>query len=150
MTATITTILPCSEAELWRHIADARSLTVVCRPVLGFVRPDGGELYGKWEVGVPYELKLRLLMVIPIGRHTIRLETVDPARNLIVSRESGLLARVWNHTITFAEVSPGRLRYTDEIEIRAGLLTPAIWLFAHLFYRHRQRRWKKVLRAKEG
>lgn len=147
MTARITTTLPCTAAELWRHIADTRSLVHVCRPVLGFVRADGRELSGPWEVGLPYELKLRFLMVVPMGRHVIRLETVDPGRNLIISRENGLLARVWNHTITFEEVSPGRLRYTDEIEIRAGLLTPAIWLFAQLFYRHRQRRWKQVVRG---
>jgi len=37
--------------------------------------------------------------------------------------------------------------YTDEIEIQAGWLTPGIWLFAQLFYRHRQRRWKALLRS---
>lgn len=33
-------------------------------------------------------------------------------------------------------------------ESRAGLLTGVVWAFAHLFYPHRQRRWKMLLRRK--
>jgi len=40
----------------------------------------------------------------------------------------------------------GKVSYTDEIEIQAGWLTPVIWLFAHIFYRHRQRRWKVMMK----
>ena len=36
--------------------------------------------------------------------------------------------------------------YADEIEIRAGLLTVFVWLFAHGFYRYRQMRWQRVIR----
>jgi hypothetical protein len=42
----------------------------------------------------------------------------------------------------------GRLYATDEIKIQAGPLTGVIWAFAHLFYRHRQRRWKVLLHSK--
>lgn len=31
-----------------------------------------------------------------------------------------------------------------------GRLSPAIWLFAHIFYRHRQRRWKLLLEGPFG
>ncbi|MBE7004664.1 MAG: hypothetical protein E7425_10385 [Ruminococcaceae bacterium] len=33
------------------------------------------------------------------------------------------------------------LRYTDRVEIRAGWITPFIWLWANAFYAHRQRKW---------
>ncbi|MBN2003783.1 MAG: hypothetical protein JXA21_10535 [Anaerolineae bacterium] len=55
------------------------------------------------------------------------------------------MVRVWNHTIRFHPLGTEQLRYTDAIEIEAGLLTVFVWAFAHLFYRHRQRRWKKLL-----
>jgi len=42
---------------------------------------------------------------------------------------------------------PGRCGYTDQIDIQAGILTPPIWLFAHIFYRYRQRRWRHLVRA---
>jgi hypothetical protein len=34
--------------------------------------------------------------------------------------------------------------YRDRVEVRAGVLTPFIWVFAQIFYRHRQRRWRRL------
>jgi hypothetical protein len=34
---------------------------------------------------------------------------------------------------------------TDRIELHAGLLTPAVWLFAFMFYRYRHRRWRRLI-----
>lgn len=145
MFARISTEFACTEDELWERIGQPASLQFVASPLLTFVPAEPGLLDREWEVGRDYSLKLYLLNFIPLGRHTIRLLKVDKEKNIISSCERGTLARVWNHTITFREVTPGRVSYTDEIEIRAGWLTPFIWLFAHAFYRHRQRRWKLLL-----
>jgi len=32
------------------------------------------------------------------------------------------------------------------VDIEAGLLTPFIWLFSQVFYRHRQRRWQALVK----
>ena len=146
MIARISTRLACSEDELWEKIIDPRSLQFVASPILSFVPVQEGSLTGEWLVGVPYQLNLYFLKFIPMGRHTIQLVRIDKEANTIISHERGLLARVWNHTIRFWEVTPGVLGYIDEIEIRAGWLTPAIFMFAQLFYRHRQRRWNFLLR----
>ncbi len=37
-----------------------------------------------------------------------------------------------------------RSRYSDVIDIDAGILTPLVWGFAHLFYHYRQMRWRKL------
>jgi hypothetical protein len=145
MIARISTHLPCSETELWQKIIEPASLQHVASPILSFVPEHEGDLSGEWQTGTPYPLKLYFLKFIPLGRHTITLVEIDKETNTIVSVESGRLANVWNHTIRFREVTPGRLLYTDEIEIEAGWLTPVIWLFAQIFYRHRQRRWKVLL-----
>jgi len=81
-----------------------------------------------------------------LGNHTIQLINIDRSENKIESTESGLIARVWNHTIQLQGIEENRVYYTDIIEVKAGLLTPLIWGFAHLFYRHRQRRWRKLLK----
>ena len=145
MIARITTHLPCTEDELWARLAQPRSLQYVAAPILGFRAEHPGAFEQPWEVGRSYTLKLYLLNVIPLGRHVIELEQLDREANTIVSRERGLMAPVWNHRITFEQSAPGEVRYTDEIEIKAGLLTPVVWLFAQFFYRHRQRRWKRLL-----
>jgi hypothetical protein len=147
MFARISTQLACTENQLWQKIVKPESLRFVASPILAFVPIEPGVLDRDWEIGRNYALKLYLLNFIPLGRHIIQLVIVDRQKNFISSRENGLLVPVWNHNITFQEIKPGLVNYTDEIEIRAGWLTPLIWFFAHLFYRHRQRRWKVLLRS---
>lgn len=149
MIARISIHLPCNEAELWKQIEKPKSLEFVTAPVLKFI-PDGMDGFGEiWEINRDYNLKLYLFGIIPLGRHRIRLVKIDKMRNTIESREKGLFTRVWNHTIAFHQVGDRKVHYTDEIEIKSGLLTPVIYIFAHLFYRHRQRRWKRLLKRCE-
>jgi len=147
MIARISNQFSCTETELWRRIIEPRSLQFVASPLLTFTPIEADALEGEWQVGRDYPLQLYFMRFIPLGRHTIRLVTIDRSTNTILSEERGSLARVWNHRIHFQQVAPGKLAYEDEIEIRAGVLTPLIWAFAHLFYRHRQRRWKVLLRS---
>ena len=145
MIARISTNLVCTEEQLWEKLSQPNSLQFVSAPLLSFRPIEGTGLTGEWATGREYALRLYFLNIIPLGRHQIRLVEVNRETNTIQSQESGLLAPVWNHKISFHRVGDGAVRYTDEIEIKAGRLTLPIWLFAHLFYRHRQRRWKILL-----
>lgn len=71
----------------------------------------------------------------------------DQARELY-SNEMGGMIRVWNHLIKIEHESHGRCSYTDQIDIHAGWMTFGVWLYAHLFYRYRQYRWKRLIRTK--
>ena len=145
MTANISSKLPCTESELWEKISNPLSLQYITSPVLKFV-PENDDLFKtQWRINTSYQLKLYLFGYVPLGRHSITLKVIDKNKNIIKSRENGVLAKVWNHTISFNEKEDGQVHYTDTIEIKAGVLTPFIWLFAHLFYRHRQKRWKQLL-----
>ena len=146
MIARISTYFDCTAEKLWEKIIEPKSLQFVASPILSFQPLVKGELDGEWIVGKTYELKLRFLNILPLGRHRIQIVTIDRKSNTIVSDESGTLAPVWKHTIRFGQGEESKLSYTDEIEIKAGLLTMAVWLFAHLFYRHRQKRWRKLLK----
>jgi hypothetical protein len=146
MRARIATRFQCSATEFSRLLTRPASLAFVAAPVLRFDPVDGKCLPERWEVGNRLQVQLYLFGIIPAGRHGIELVRVDPEAGVMVSREHGRIARVWNHRIQFREIAPRRVEYADEIEIRAGLLTPLVWLFAQLFYRHRQRRWRKLLR----
>ncbi len=149
MIARISTHFTCSEAELWKKIEKPKSLEFVSSPVLKFIPTESDAFNESWKINRDYHLKLFLFGLIPLGRHCIRLVKVDKRSNRIESREKGRLARVWNHTITFHQSGDRKVQYTDEIEIKAGILTPVIFVFAHLFYRHRQRRWKTLLKKSE-
>lgn len=148
MLARISTTFDATAEQLWEAISRPASLRFVAAPLLQFEPLVAGELDDAWVVGKTYALRLSLFGLLPAGEHRITLATIDREANLIESKESGALAPVWNHTIRFNAVGASKLQYTDEIEIQAGLRTGVIWAFAHLFYRHRQRRWKRLLRSK--
>ena len=145
MIAQISTYFNCTQEKFWKKISQPKSLQFVASPILTFKPIDEGVLDNEWIVGKPYHLKLYFLNILPLGHHEIKLITINKETNTIVSNESGKLVPLWNHTINFSQVKPNKLHYTDKIEIKASWLTPAIWLFAHIFYRHRQRRWKILL-----
>jgi len=86
----------------------------------------------------------------PAREHCITLVTIDREANLIESQAGSTLSPVWTHTIRFDPLGDGKLHCTDGIETRARPLTGVVWAFAHLFYRHRQRRWRRLLRSRTG
>ena len=145
MIARISTYFDCTEEKLWEKIIEPQSLQFVAAPMLSFKPLVKGEFDGQWVIGKTYELKLYFLNILPLGRHRIKIVTIDKKTNKIVSNESSTLVPVWNHTVRFSQCEQNKLIYTDEIEIKAGWLTVAIWVSAHLFYRHRQKRWKILL-----
>ena len=83
----------------------------------------------------------------PLGRQTIAISIPLRGDSHIELRDngfSGLISR-WDHLITIRSVVGGCV-YSDRVEINAGVLTPFVWVFAWLFYRHRQRRWQRLVK----
>jgi hypothetical protein len=60
----------------------------------------------------------------------------------ILTHESGGLISVWNHQMAVESKPDGQSVYSDVVEIRAGVFTPLVWLYANIFYRYRQMRWQ--------
>lgn len=56
----------------------------------------------------------------------------------------------WRHTLTVQPLSPTGSRYTDVIELDAGVLSAPVWLYAHVFYRYRQARWRALVAGRTG
>jgi hypothetical protein len=147
MIATIATVLPCSVNTLWQALLKPASLRYITSPILTFVDAHGDGPAEHWETDRPYVFNLYLFGLLPLGRHRITVVTINGKDMKLASNESGSMAPVWNHRIELETAGESSTRYTDTIEIRAGALTFPIWLFAHLFYRHRQRRWRRLLRS---
>lgn len=120
MIASISTFFDCTEKEFWKKIIEIKSLQFVSAPVLSFRPLEKGSLEGEWITGRTFELKVYFLNFLPLGHHRIKIITIDRESNTIVSNESGTMAPVWNHTVRFHQVEDGKLKYTDEIDIKAG------------------------------
>ena len=81
--------------------------------------------------------------------HEIRITAVDSRAREIRAQEAGGPITAWNHRIRIQPEGSG-CRYTDEVRINAGLLTPMVWLHTQLFFRYRQMRWRRLVRAAMG
>lgn len=138
----LSTQLPCSLAEVVAQVRTPRLLRQVASPLLSFSPLTPAEFPSTWSEGT-YWVELKLLGLLPIGRQAIVISYPQAGNaKIFMLRDNGYspLIKKWDHLITAQEVDGGT-RYRDSVTIEAGILTPFIWLFAHLFYAHRQRRW---------
>ena len=85
-------------------------------------------------------------VVLSIGEHTLDLQMAPTNGPGLVWHDAGYsdLIKVWDHQIRLEDYY-GMTRYTDEVEVHAGLLTGPAWLFAYAYYTHRQRRLNRLV-----
>lgn len=140
----ITSILPAPPERVWNELQKTETFLFVTDGMMSFADTDS------WpeimlEQGKVMPIRLRLWGVGPHFPHVIRFVEVNPQRRLVQTEEQGGFVRVWDHRITVELHEGGTTRYTDRLELQAGVLTPFIRPFATAFYRHRQRRWREWL-----
>jgi len=149
MSVTLTTTLACRAEAAWREVRTTRLFRHVAGPVLRFHPVAPPTFPEVWQEG-RYLVGMRLFGVVPLGSQWIditvtRAEAMPGAQRyeLRDAGHSGLVRR-WDHRIRIEENDRGQTRYTDLVIIEAGALTPIVWGFASLFFRHRQRRWRAL------
>ena len=142
----VETVLPCPPEMVWDEVQRPASLFEVIRPLFRFAAVDGPQFPERWLEGATVHGKGYLFGIIPLGTHTIFIERIDPVVREIQTRESEPLVRRWDHLVRVRPAGKGQAHYSDEIIIEAGWVTLFVWLFAQWFYRHRQRRWRRVVR----
>ena len=144
MLARIETDLPASAEEVWSALRRRDTFPAITRGMLSF---RGSETWPEvFREGKALETRLRFFHVIPGWKHTLRVVRVDRETLTLASEESGDIVKTWSHRIWLEPKEDIRCRYTDEIDIDAGLFTPLIWAWAHVFYRYRQRGWRRLAR----
>jgi hypothetical protein len=130
--------------RVWQAMQHPATFLYVCRGLIGVPQLAGrSEPFRQGESGTGW---LFLFHVVPLSRHTIRLEALDDSTRTMRSREHGGLLRQWNHTLHVEPRPDGRSRYSDTVEIDAGAITPVVAWVSVGIYRYRQRRWRKLAR----
>jgi hypothetical protein len=147
MRAYVQSTLPCNADEAWGRVQTLSLLREVCWPLIT-LRPAAGEttLPDQWQAGATVAMRTRMFGLIPLGTRILHWERIDPAAREMQTREHDPLIRRWDHRIHVEPLGNDACRYTDDVEINAGILTLPVWLFAQWFYRHRQHRWQRVAR----
>ena len=139
----LSVVLPCSLDQAVANVMTTRLLLYVSRPIVAFTPVGTSHFPATWTPGTHW-VRLKLFGVIPFGKQAVVISNPE-VNSAFALRDAGYsaLIPVWNHLITIDPVLGG-VRYRDQVEIHAGLLTPLIWVFAQFFYQHRQRRWLRL------
>jgi ligand-binding SRPBCC domain-containing protein len=127
--------------RVWSLLTKFDTLSFITRPMASF-KPLGK--VSDWRKGSDYSFRLRIFG-IPMGVHEIRIVKMGRSEYTIVSHEHNRFVKTWNHTIKLEPLDDSTTGYTDIIEINAGKMTNLVVAFARIFYKHRQKRWKKLL-----
>lgn len=144
-TVELTTHLDCTPDEAWERVQTSALLDHIAAPMIRFV-PRDGSFPQTWRPG-EYRAWMFLFGFIPLGWQAIAISVPEPSGTTRYVRDNGYspLIKRWDHWIEIAPDGSGcGTRYTDRVEIEAGLLTPLIAAFARVFYAHRQRRWRAL------
>jgi hypothetical protein len=139
MLVKISTVLKANKETIYEKLQQISTLQFICRPMARFT-PLNDDLI--WKRGKTFNLSLSI-MGISFGTHTIKVE--DFRIEKIATSESNKYVPVWKHNISLEQLDDMRTKYTDIVEIHAGIKTPFIWLWANLFYLHRQKKWELLL-----
>ena len=150
MTVHVQSVFDCPPDKVWAELQKSALHREIIRPLMRFRSLDVPDASECWTQGSTFHFRIYLLGVIPLGKHTIFIERMDPVAGELQSREHSAMVRRWDHLIRVRPTPDGRALYSDEVEISAGLLTPLVWAFAQWFYRHRQRRWRRIARRLAG
>lgn len=127
------------------HVMTPALLCYVVAGLMKFRPIDPAIFPDRWAPG-KYVVSMLAFHLIPIGRQVVGIELPqDNEKWYLRDNGSGSIARVWDHFI-FIDPEGEGTRYVDYVRIDAGILTWPVVLYATLFYRYRQWRWRKLVR----
>ena len=139
----ISSVFPATIDEILDKLQHLETLQFIAAPFATFKPFDKNVLV--WKEGITTDYYLKLFGVFSFGKHSIEVIQFDKKANLIYTNEKNKAVPVWNHKILLQQIESGATLYTDEVEIKAGWKTIFVYLWGLLFYRHRQKKWLKIL-----
>jgi hypothetical protein len=130
---------------VWKIVKSSATFQFVTRGILSL--SDELRLPPEWAAGQSFRFRLILFGFIPAWMHEITILSVDDARRTMQTAEKSGPLRRWDHTLSVRPSPNGGCSYTDTVNLDAGLLTPLAWAIAHVFFRYRQFRFRRLARS---
>lgn len=145
-TVHVETVLPTTADRVWRAMLSPVTFLYVCKGLFAIPALAGrAEPLRLGERGTAWLFAFHLL---PAYRHTIEVVHIDEADGTVRTHERGGILRVWNHTLHVEPIDEQSCRYSDTVEIDAGVATAIVARVASGIFRYRQRRWHKLVRRR--
>jgi hypothetical protein len=131
--------------RVWAQVKRPATVRHVSKGLLG-LRVAGG-LPDRFTRGDTLRARLLLFHAVPLWRHELQVVRVDDRDLVAETHEHGGPIRRWDHRIEVEQSLGPRSRYTDRVEIEAGVLTPLVWVGAKLLFAYRRARWRRLARG---
>lgn len=138
-----------SPERTWQEVSKTKSLHYIGMPLIKFT-PIHGDLPEVWQAG-EYTVEMKLFGILSFGKQKIVITQAaeheqQAHRYTMLDDGRGELIPTWRHLLSADNANDGKTLYTDTVNVQAGILTFFIWIFANIFFWHRQKRWKKLIR----
>ena len=139
----VSSVFEAQADTVWAQLQKVSTLQYIAAPMAAFTQVEGAALV--WRQGAQAAFALRIFGVFPMGIHRIYVQQFDQGSMRVQTCEGNRMVPIWNHEITVSPAGAGKVRYTDRVELGAGVFTLPVYWWANCFYRHRQRKWLKLL-----
>jgi hypothetical protein len=140
----VETTLPTNAERVWQAMLSPATFLYLCKGLFGIPALAGrSEPLRVGERGTAWLFAFHL---IPAHRHTIEIVEVDETHMTVRAHEHGGILTAWDHTLHVESIDVDACRYSDTVDIDAGIATATVAAVAIGIYRYRQRRWRKLVR----
>ena len=137
-------IYPVNIDNLWADLLDPQALA---ESMEGQITYEGLPTDPAFE-GQVAEVKLKRWGWLPIGAWTIEVLRRDDEKYILESHEHGGIIRSFRHRLELVAIDERHTRYTDYLDMDAGLMTPLMFLIFRRTYERRQQVRKERLEHK--
>jgi len=144
-TIRISSIFPATSEEIWQKTTRLETLRYIAAPY-AFFSPLDSDSELIWSEGKTTQFHLKVFGIFPLGIHTIKIIAFNKENHRILSNEKNRSVPIWNHTIILKDIGNKTTHYEDIVEIGAGWKTNIVSAWSKMFYRHRQKKWCKLLK----
>lgn len=141
----ISSVFQADADEIWDKLQQLSTLQYIAAPFATFAPLEESKLV--WREGQTSSFKFKLFGLVSFGTHTINVLEFDKPTLTVYTNEANKWVPVWNHKIWLERIDDKAVKYTDEVQLDAGWKTIFVYWWSQIFYRHRQKKWRKLLRA---
>ena len=142
----ISTILNAPISRVWEELNRPQLLDYVSRGMVSLRPIEPETLPEIWEER-DYKLGVRQYGWLPVGWQVIKIERprARSGRRFLRDNGHGKFVKQWDHLTTLEPVDDNYTRFTDRLDLEAGIFTGYTAHFARKYYAYRQNRWAELV-----
>ena len=140
----ISRVYPVRAATLWNDILDPIALAESMDGALTYVGLPSEPVFE----GQRIEVSIKRWGWLPMGRWTMDVVRRDDANFILESHEFGNVVRSYRHRLEIEALDDGTAKYTDYLELDAGIFTDLVFpMFRSMYEQRHEMRLNRLVRA---